>query len=222
MSRSKALMVGSDHAHCAGCPKLLRLSELNGEGYCRECWGSLAHSIAERRYVAEQKGLVEATKKLADQIAARGKNSALSPEFFDSFSRELGGASGLGKRLADDFKRLHGEDLTAEDAAYFTKDEKTIQRYWQTIAAFMQNQDKMNAVDVSSLSDKELQATLLGLATSLMEENEDFREHVIKTVCKSNPKLIESLAIEAGLIRTVEGRVSVKPEEDGAIDLEDI
>lgn len=218
MSR-RPFQVGDNHAHCVGCPEIFEFKDLNSKGYCKDCWAAESHRIAERRFVSEQKGLIEATKKLADQIATRGKNSAISPEFFDAFSKKLGGAKGLGERLADDFKRLHGDDLDAEAASYFTRDEKTIQRYWQTISQFMQNQDRMNAVDVSSLSDKELQSTLLGLATSLMEENDDFREHVIRIACKNNPDLIRSLAEEAGLNKTVEGKVV---SSDDALDIEDI
>ena len=215
------LQIGDSHAYCEGCPGIFPFDQLNKKGYCQDCWASKSHQIAERRFVSEQKGLTEATKKLADEIAARGKNSAISPEFFESFSKKLGGAKGLGERLADDFCRLHGDGLDADAASYFTRDEKTIQRYWQTISQFMQNQDRMNAVDISSLSDKELQSTLLGLATSLMEENDEFRAHVVKLACKNNLDLIRELALESGLDKTVDGAVTASKDDD-ALDIEDI
>lgn len=218
-----SLKIGDKHSYCLDCPDIHPLEEVNSSGYCKVCWASKSRKIAERRFVSEQKGLIEATKKLTEQIAARGKNSAISPEFFDAFSKELGGAKGLGERLASDFKRLHGDELSADEAAYFTRDEKTIQRYWQTISQFMQNQDRMNAVDVSSLSDKELQSTLLGLATSLIEENDEFRNHVIKLACKNDPSFIRSLAEELGINDTIDGTVAKpKSEGDDALHIEDL
>lgn len=210
----RPLAITDTHSHCMGCPDIFSNDELNKAGYCKECWGLMAHKEGIRKYAAEKKSLAEATKRLADEIAARGKNTAISPEFFDAFSRELGGATGLGKRLADDFKRMHGENLDSEDAAFFAPDEKTIQRYWQTITQFMQNQDKLNSVDISSLSDQELQATLLSLATGLIEENEDFRRHVLQIAVQKDVDFLHRLAAEAGIVHVVEGSVAKEAEAE--------
>jgi len=210
----ESLEIAPGFYHCHDCDGVFSAKDVNAEGYCKPCWGHKAREIGRKRYMSNQKSLMEATKKLADEIAIRSKNTALSPEFFDSFAKSLGGPKGLGERLAKDFRRLHGDDLTAEEQQFFTPDEKTIQRYWQTIAQFMQNQDKMNAVDISSLSDQELQATLLNLATGLIKENEDFRKHVIKIACKSDKSFIEELAREAGLLTFVEGKVVSEISEE--------
>ena len=162
--------------------------------------------------MANQKTLTEATQRLADEIAKRSKNTALSPEFFDAFAKELGGARGLGERLAEDFKRLHGEGLDSSESQFFVPDEKTIQRYWQNISQFMQTQDKMNAVDISSLSDQELQATLLSLATGLIKDNPDFRKHVVRIAVKDDREFLEELAIEAGIVKVIEGSVASSSE----------
>lgn len=215
-SRKLKYKVADGFYHCAECNEILKEEEVNEEGYCSLCWSNRARELGKRRYVANQKTLMEATQRLADEIAKRSKNTALSPEFFDAFSRELGGAKGLGERLADDFKRLHGEGLDSESAAFFVPDEKTIQRYWQTIAQFMQNQDKMNAVDISSLSDQELQATLLNLATGLINENPDFRKHVIKIAVNADKEFLEELARDAGLIKVIEGSVVSEVEEESS------
>lgn len=141
----------------------------------------------------KSKAIFQATKKLADQIAAARKGTAVSPEFFDELSKELGGARGIGQTIAKDIKRLHGEGLTAAEQKYFTYDDKTIQRYWQSLMQFMQQQDKANAVDVSSLSDKELQATLLTLAQNLIAEDETFRRRVIELAIENDRAFVDEI-----------------------------
>jgi len=212
MPSLKCQRVGEYHGHCSRCTKIFRQEELNHIGLCADCNSDHMGLVKEKQVAEKQKALIDATKRLADEIAKRSKNTAISPEFFDSVVKELGGVKDLGKRIANDFKRLHGEGLTAVEAKYFTHDEKTIQRYWQTIMTFMQQQDRMNAVDVSSLNDKELQATLLNLAAGLIEDNPEFREHVIGIVVQKDREMIERLAIEAGLIApAVDGSVVAEP-----------
>lgn len=175
--------------------------------------------------MSEQRALYKATKELTKAIESRSRDAALSPEFFESYAKELGGAKGLGARLAQDFKRVHGEDLAEEEKAFFTHDEKTIQRYWQMLMTFMQQQDRQNAVDISSLSDEDLQATLSLLAKNLIEQDEEFRRSVVKVCANLDRKLIEELATEAGLIGpsvdadppAIEEQPEEPPEGDEAI-----
>lgn len=208
----KRIKVTDGIYHCRDCDGVFGESGVNRQGYCDPCWRSRGRELGKSRYVANQKTLTEATQRLADEIAKRSKNTALSPEFFDAFAKELGGARGLGERLAEDFKRLHGEGLDSSESQFFVPDEKTIQRYWQNISQFMQTQDKMNAVDISSLSDQELQATLLSLATGLIKDNPDFRKHVVRIAVKDDREFLEELAIEAGIVKVIEGSVASSSE----------
>ncbi|MAT51124.1 MAG: hypothetical protein CMK32_08070 [Porticoccaceae bacterium] len=170
--------------------------------------------------MSEQKALFDATRELSRKISNLSKNSAVAPEFFEEFQKELGGARGLGQLIAEDFKRMHGIGLSATEQKLFSPDEKTIQRYWQTLMVFMQQQDRHNAVDISSLSDKELQATLLQLAQELILENPGFRSQVIRIAVAQDRDLINELAMKAGLLGdVVEG--DTEPEEPEAIVRED-
>lgn len=198
---------------CSGIYKSGEVSE--SRGLCKRCTNSIARTHAGQIRMSEQKALFDATRKLADQIAKQSRNTAVSPEFFDQLSKELGGARGLGERIAADFKRIHGEGLSAAEQALFSHDEKTIQRYWQMLLQFMQQQDRQNAVDISSLSDKELQATLMTLARELITDDREFRRQVIKAAVATDKGLIEELAIEAGLLGpSIDGKVA--EEEDAA------
>ena len=168
--------------------------------------------MSQDKALTERKSVYKATRELAKAISDRGKNSALSPEFFDEFAKELGGARGLGKRLAEDFKRVSGEGLTEAEQAFFTHDEKTLQRYWQMMSTFMQQQDRMNSVDITSLSDDELQATLLQLARNLIEKDSEFRKSVIRACASMDRSFVEELAEEAGLIGpSVNARLAPMP-----------
>lgn len=190
---SNPLRIDDKHAHCKECGKVFDLAELRATGLCVGCSSDKARKHLEKKHMEKSKAIFQATKQLADQIAAARKGTAISPEFFDELSKELGGAKGIGQTIAKDIKRLHGEGLSAAEQKYFTYDDKTIQRYWQSLMQFMQQQDKANAVDVSSLSDKELQATLLTLAQNLIAEDETFRRRVIELAIKNDKSFVEEI-----------------------------
>jgi hypothetical protein len=178
--------------------------------------------VSQDKAVTERKAVYKATRELAKAIADRGKNTAVSPDFFDEFTKELGGARGLGKRLANDFKRISGEGLTEAEQAFFTHDEKTLQRYWQMLSTFMQQQDRMNSVDITSLSDEELQATLSQLAMSLIAKDDAFRKGVIKACVTMDRDFIEELAQEAGLLGpSIDAEASPQPLIEESDEAED-
>jgi len=209
----KRILLDDSRAYCLDCPDLFPIEEVNQEGYCRRCWRRKAQEHSKEKAMSERKAIFDATKELANQIAQRSRSTAVSPEFFDELSKELGGARGLGQRIAKDFKRIHGEGLSEAEQRLFSHDEKTIQRYWQTLMTFMQQQDRANAVDISSLSDKELQSTLFQLAKTLMEENKKFRAQVVSILVEKDKGLIEELAVAAGLItKSIPGTVVEKHE----------
>ena len=216
-NNSKRVLLDDSRSYCLDCPDLFPIEEVNSEGYCRKCWRRKAREHSSKKAMSERKALFDATKELANQIAQRSRSTAVSPEFFDELSKELGGARGLGQRIAKDFKRIHGEGLSEAEQRLFSHDEKTIQRYWQTLMTFMQQQDRANAVDISSLSDKELQSTLFQLAKNLMEENQAFRAEVVSIIAEKDKGLIEQLAIAAGLFgKSIPGSVVEKPVEEQA------
>lgn len=207
----KRVLLDDSRSYCLDCPDVFPIEEVNLEGYCRKCWRRKAREHSTEKTMTERKALFDATKELANQIAQRSRSTAVSPEFFDELSKELGGARGLGQRIAKDFKRIHGEGLSEAEQRLFSHDEKTIQRYWQTLMTFMQQQDRANAVDISSLSDKELQSTLFQLAKTLMVENQAFRKQIVSVIAENDKGLIEELAIKAGLFgKSIPGSVVEK------------
>lgn len=206
----KRLKINDTHCHCIECGAITQRIEVNAAGYCIKCYSATARKHTERKLVQKERTILNATRQLTDQIAQARKASAISPEFFDELAKELGGARGIAESIAKDIKRLHGEGLSEAERKYHTFDDKTIQRYWQSLMQFMQQQDKNNAVDISSLSDKELQATLLSLAKALINEDQEFRRHAIRITALSDKDFLDELIAEANA--TVEGKVAEKPK----------
>jgi hypothetical protein len=125
---------------------------------------------------------------------------------------ELGGASQLGRMMAEDLKRLRGDGLTEEQMVFHDTDYKTVKGLYECLVRLAGDRDKMvgeTGDPLSDLSEVDLMNIASQAAILRLEGDADFRRQLLSELVKLDPNAVVEAAGEALNIIEVGPRVEV-------------
>lgn len=147
--------------------------------------------------MADSKAVIEASRQIVKHLADMqgSKDDPMTSQLIESFADACGGIDKLGRRLAEDFARVRGEGLTAEEQRLYKRSEQTIQKYYQLIWRGLAQNDELNASlgDLSEIDEDDLKATLTSLAKEIVDNDSEFRRKIAIEVIQEEPEILEEL-----------------------------
>lgn len=154
----------------------------------------VAGTMAVMAQKVPQRGFKEAIKEV--QRAGRPLTLDISEGAMDL----LGGAAALGERMAEDLKRMRGENLPEELKSFHDVDYKTVKGMYEALIRLATDRDKMVG-DVGDpldgLSEEDLMAIASQAAMIRIEVDSDFRKQLLSAIVKLDPDAVMAAAGEA-------------------------
>lgn len=159
---------------------------------------------------------------MASKVPQRGFKEALAEvkkagrpltlDVAEAAMDELGGASQLGRMMAEDLKRLRGDGLTEEQMVFHDTDYKTVKGLYECLVRLAGDRDKMvgeTGDPLSDLSEVDLMNIASQAAILRLEGDADFRRQLLSELVKLDPNAVVEAAGEALNIIEVGPRVEV-------------
>lgn len=159
---------------------------------------------------------------MASKVPQRGFKEALAEvkkagrpltlDIAESLADELGGGEGLARRMAEDLKRLRGENLPPELKEFHDPDYKTIKGLYELIQRVVSDRDKMvgeTGDPLDGVSEVDLMAIASQAALLRLETDADFRKQLLTEITKIDPNAVVEAAGEALNIIEAGPRVEV-------------
>lgn len=173
---------------CLECKKVMPSEEIKN-GYCDECRRYRRGLIKKELEMSDQRAVSQAAYGLLERMKNLGTNQQVLNQLMTEFTELNGGPTGLAKQLQDDFNRARGVGLTEAEALLFERSDAVIQKYWQLIGSLIAQNDKANHLDLSGLTEEELQATVAGVAIDEVKANPEFAKAMIRALQHVAPEL---------------------------------
>lgn len=130
------------------------------------------------------------TKALVE--ARNAKEVPNLPGIVASFMAETGGATSLGRMLAEDFKRVRGDHLSPEERALRPPKDSNLVRYYQMLLKLNESRDAQVAqADLASFTEEELKSVLTSVAMQLVMDDQDFRRTVMQAILQEDPQFFD-------------------------------
>jgi hypothetical protein len=128
---------------------------------------------------------------------------------------ELGGASQLGRMMAEDLKKLRGEGLSEEQMVFHEVDYKTVKGLYEALIRLATERDKMvgeTGDPLDGISEQDLLAIASQAASLRLEVDAEFRRQILSEIVKLDPNAVLEAAGEALNIIEVGPKVEVVGE----------
>lgn len=139
------------------------------------------------------------TQELIRKVRGRARSEPITPQLLDACLEHIGGVKELGKICAEELRKSRGETLDG-DIIPGLDGRPTLTHQWMSLLTkIIQDNDQRESLDISSLPDKELLATLKSLAIDLIRESDEYRRFLLKEIIKEDPSLIHLAMNWAGL-----------------------
>lgn len=149
------------------------------------------------------------------QVRKEGRPMTL--DLTESAMDKLGGAAHLGEMIAEDIKRIRGDDKTEEARMFHEVDYKVLFRGYDSLLKLSTARDEMvggNTDPLDELSEDDLMAVASQAAFLQVEVDPDFRRAMLQKLIELEPQAILDAAAEAVdvLLKTPRASVTVVGE----------
>ncbi len=182
------LSFGTYHRLCTRC-RIPHIIPSLVNGVCENCRDAL-NAIGQRELaMSDQRAVAQASRSLITHLNRMGDESAVMPAVGAAFLKEIGGMEHLGKSLAEDFRRVRGECLTEEEARTWDRRDGNIIKMYTLVTGLLQKLDENKKVDVSGLTDEDLNTALADVAAKLISADPVFRDRIINEAMSNDPNL---------------------------------
>ncbi len=225
--------IDDEHSHCAECSGVFRTVQLNN-GLCDECTPIVARQnekVLSRSVERTTGRAVKASAQLLASIKEQGKTGKTMPVVMDSFIKALGGEAAYGERFAVEFKKAHGEGLSAAEQETWEYHPSIVHKWYELANRSLLSTDSGKDLDIGSLEESDLEAIVARIAQKAVLEDRDirrlalmnaiegdreFRRFALSSILKSDPQLEEEFLARNG-IATISAK---KVDEDCNKDIE--
>lgn len=198
--------IDDEHAHCAECSGVFRIAQLNS-GLCDECVPELAKKAEKILTRAAEKTTgraIKASAQLLASIKEQGKTGKAMPVVMDSFIKALGGEAAYGERFATEFKKAHGEGLSAAEMETWEYSPHTVHKWYELANRSLLSTDSGKDLDIGSLEESDLEAIVAGIGRkavledrdirrlalmNAIEQDAEFRRFAFNSILKADPEL---------------------------------
>lgn len=165
-------------------------------GICMTCDDSakVAGTMAVMASKVPQRGFKEALA----EVKKAGR--PLTLDVAEAAMDALGGASQLGKMMAEDLKKLRGEGLTEEQMVFFETDYKTVKSLYECLVRLAGERDKMvgeTGDPLDGISEVDLMAIASQAAILRLEGDAEFRRQLLAEIVKLDPNAVVEAAGDA-------------------------
>ena len=196
---------GKNFATCAGsCGQLRRNEELE-DGKCDRC---LVKEEQQRQLIlsnADGNTLAKFVRQLTTEIKSSNKNEPISPSILDSALSKLGahfgkdGKEALGELIGEQLLKSTGKGLTPAESAMWKFSPLVTHRWAELITRLATRIDDRQQLDVSSLSEEDLLASLTTLVFDMIRTNAEYRRMAVLEAIRVQPDLIHEAMTVAGM-----------------------
>jgi hypothetical protein len=144
---------------------------------------------------------------MASKVPQRGFKEALAEvkkagrpltlDVAEAAMDELGGASQLGRMMAEDLKKLRGEGLSEEQMVFHEVDYKTVKGLYEALIRLATERDKMvgeTGDPLDGISEQDLLAIASQAASLRVEADPDYRRQIMQQVLELDHNLILEFA----------------------------
>jgi hypothetical protein len=198
--------IDDEHAHCAECSAVYRIAQLN-DGLCDDCVPEKqkkAEKILTRAAEKTTGRAMKASAQLLASIKDQGKTGKSMPVVMDSFIKALGGEAAFGERFATEFKKAHGEGLSAAEMETWEYSPHTVHKWYELANRSLLATDTGKDLDIGSLEESELESIVASIGRKAVLEDRDirrlalmnaiesdaeFRKYAFESILKADPQL---------------------------------
>ncbi len=149
--------------------------------------------------MAEKREIKNATRSFLKHLSRMSDEGAMAPQIAAAFLGELGegdqskGLRELGKALKQDFDHIRGENLTEAERALFERKDGNIIKIHTLVMDFIRRIDEGRDVDVSGLTDSEINQALVDVAVQAAIQNENIRAMILNQLFDALPDLRQQI-----------------------------
>src|SRR5574343_885762 len=196
---------GSKFSTCAGsCGQLLRNETLD-DGKCEQC---IVAEEQQRQLILSQADgntLAKFVRQLTTEIKSSNKNEPISPAILDSALAKLGahygkdGKEWLCDLICDHLLKSTGQNLTPKEDATWRHLPLVIHRWAELLTRLSSRIDDRQQLDVASLSEEDLLASLTTLVFDMIRNNAEYRRMALLEAIRVQPDLIHEAMTIAGM-----------------------
>lgn len=203
------LVVYPGSGYCLECRCIFPVSEMVGN-YCETCTSRRSARIKRELEMSDQRAIAKTARTLMERIQELGSDKQSLSSMFDEFTELNGGPKGMAKMLHEDFQKARGVfgNPESDEALAFSRNDNTIANYWKNIFTIMDKLEERNKMDLSGLTEEELQATVLGVAIDEAKANPEFCGMLIRAMAQC------SIKVEAAATPTAKPKKTIDLEPD--------
>lgn len=214
--------IDDEHSHCAECSGVFRTVQLN-DGVCDECTPMVSkknEKVLSRSVERTTGRAVKASAQLLASIREQGKTGKTMPVVMDAFIKALGGEAAYGERFALEFKKAHGEGLSAAEQETWEYHPSIVHKWYELANRSLLSTDSGKDLDIGSLEESDLESIVARIAQkavledrdirrlaliNAIEQDAEFRRFALHHIVKSDPQLEEEFLANLG-ISTISGK----------------
>jgi len=191
--------------YCLECRCVFPVRNMVGT-YCETCNDRRAARIKRELEMSENRVKRKTAKTLLERIQELGSDRQSLSSMLDEFTEMNGGSKGLAKLIHQDFHLARGTWEGEKPEGYIHEhSNNTVANYWKVILGIMDRNEERHKMDLSGLTEEELQATVLGVAIEQVKTDPDFRNLVVAA-------MMQSMGIE-GFKQAASGNQALPPLE---------
>lgn len=181
---------------------------LNSELSSGRCYPCEVESHREREIIlakADGQTLAKLARELTASLKASNKGEPTSPKILEAALQKLGthysrpGAEALGELISDQLLKATGQGLTPVERENWRHSPLVIHRFAELLTRLSVKNDERQSLDVSSLSEDDLLASLTALVMDMIENNAEYRRLAVMEGIRKQPDLIHEAMTIAGM-----------------------
>lgn len=181
---------------CGICGLPIPPEHITDKGMCIVCddEAKVGGTIATMAMKVPAKGFRQAI----DEVRREGRPMTL--DLTESLTEELGGAVHLGKMIAEDIRRIRGDDKEDSLRAFHEVDYKVLFRGYDAAIKLMSSRDEMvggSTDPLANATDEDLMAIASTAAFLQLEVDPEFRRAILQKIVELEPQAVIDAAVEA-------------------------
>lgn len=121
--------------------------------------------------------------------------SAATPSIAEGFLDAAGGGEAIGRKLHEDFARVRGDNLTAEQRQAHTVPENTLATYYKLMTEISSKRDQMvmDADPLQEIESDQLTAMIAEGAFIRVKDDANFRMELLAAIVEAEPRIVERM-----------------------------
>lgn len=137
---------------------------------------------------------------------ARQKGRPFVLDVAETVMEKLGGPGKLAERLATDFMRARGENLSSEQAVFYQPDVKVLKGLYELLKSLMDSRDELvdDSDPFDGMSEEQLMQVASNAALLRLENDAFFRDNVLATIARVDATAVTRAAMDVLSTPTVE------------------